>query len=198
MPLHRWKNSASVQPNSSSSPIGGADEPLHRGEGLVRYRRGDQPPGQQQRADAKPDAGDAVQDRQDRADRPADRPADAATAGGGPACRRCCAPPSARRGRLSMDRSILSAGRGGAPWTAPLGECPSGAKPLRLLTLPEGKGQRGVATCVESATPMAGRAERRTLPALIVRHGADQGAPGRGGWRNLGGTDCLPGTRRAP
>ena len=109
MPVKKWKNSASVQPNSSSMPIG-EREPLHGGEGVVGRGGGDQPPGQQQRADAQRDAGDAM--RIDSAMLIGRRrPEDAATAGGGSACRRNCAPPSARRVRLSMDRSILSARR---------------------------------------------------------------------------------------
>ena len=71
MPAKKWKNSASVQPNSSSRPIGRGQEPLHAGERLVGDGRGDQPPGEQQRADAQAHAGDPMPDRQRHADRPA-------------------------------------------------------------------------------------------------------------------------------
>ena len=79
----------------------GAEEPLHRGEGAVRGGGRDQPPGQQQGADAQAEAGDPVRARQQPWTAASDSSTREGKAGGGPVCRPCCAPPSARRVRLS-------------------------------------------------------------------------------------------------
>ena len=119
------RTAPAVQPNSSSRPIGGRQEPLHAGERLIRDGGGDQPPGEQQRADAQPHAGDPVQDRQ----RHADRPAIDLKMGG----KRAADQLAVRIARHHQRVAYVS------QWIAPSCRPADWPRPLQLLTLPGGR-----------------------------------------------------------